>query len=102
LKFRVLSVAELEGAEAVSWYDDQRPGLGDEFFGEVQQAFERIRAMPRSLSPLEDYSGPHDVRRCRLERFPYLVIFRYRPEEILVVAVSHARRQPLYWLHRLG
>jgi plasmid stabilization system protein ParE len=97
----MLSVAELEAAAAACWYDDQRPGLGDEFFIELQNVFERIIAMPRSQSPLEQYSGPHEVRRCRLDRFPYVVIFRYRSDEVLVVAVSHARRRPFYWLERL-
>jgi len=51
---------------------------------------------------LQSYGGPREVRRCLLERFPYLVMFVRRPAEVLVVAISHARRQPLYWLERLG
>ena len=99
--FTVLLEAELEAAEAVLWYDDQRLGLGDDFLTEVKQAFERIRRGPGELPRLESYTGKHDVRRYLLKRFPYLVIFACRPEEVLVAAVSHARRRPLYWLERL-
>ena len=47
MNFQVMPEAELEAAEAVIWYDDQRFGL------------------------------------------------------VVVVAISHARRRPLYWLDRL-
>jgi plasmid stabilization system protein ParE len=102
LNFEVLPVAELEGIEAAIWYDDQRLGLGDEFLDELAQGLERIQAEPASFAALEHYSGQHDVRRCLLKRFPYVVIFRRRPEEVLIVAVGHVRRRPLYWLDRLG
>jgi ParE toxin of type II toxin-antitoxin system, parDE len=51
---------------------------------------------------IEHFVGDADVRRCVLHRFPHLVIYRHKPEEILVVAVSHARRKPFYWLERLA
>jgi hypothetical protein len=100
--FAVLPEAELEAAEAVIWYDDQRLGLGDDFLFELTQALDRIRRGPAELPRLESYSGLHDVRRCLLKKFPYLVIFAYRPDDVAVIAVSHARRRPLYWLDRLG
>jgi hypothetical protein len=99
--FEVLAEARLEAVEAAIWYDDRRLGLGSEFLVEFQAAIDRVRQRPRELSRLEAYSGPHDIRRCLLRRFPYLVIFVYRPDETVVIAVSHARRHPLYWLERL-
>ena len=101
MTFTVLPEAELEAAEAVLWYDEQRRGLGDEFLIELTQALDRIRREPRALPRLKTYVGRHEIRCCLLKRFPYLVIFVYRPTEVLVVAVSHARRNPLYWLERI-
>ncbi len=102
MNLAVLPVAELEGIEAAIWYDDRRPGLGDEFLDELTHVLERIQAAPVSFAALEHYSGQHDIRRCLLKRFPYAVIFRRRLEEVLIVAVGHVRRRPLYWLDRLG
>jgi len=99
--FTVLPEAELEAAEAALWYDDQRPTLGDDFLIELEQAFDLLRRSPANASRLESYGGQHDVRRYLLKRFPYLVIFVHRPEQVVVVAISHARRRPLYWLERL-
>lgn len=101
MNFTVIPVAELEAAEAAIWYEDQRAGLGSEFLDELTETFDRIRSMPENSARLEYYSGPHDVRRQLLERFSYLVIFVFRPDGVIVVAVSHTRRRPLYWLDRL-
>jgi hypothetical protein len=101
VKLSVLPAAELEAAEAAVWYDDQRVSLGDEFLAELVRAFDRIRKDRQSFSPAEFYSGARDIRRCLLRRFPYLVVFECRTDETLIVAVSHMRRRPLYWLERL-
>lgn len=101
MKLTILREAELEAAEAAAWYDDCRVGLGDEFLSELSQAFANIAADPNALSRLESYHGTRDVRRCVLQRFPYLVVYACQPAELLVVAVAHTRRRPLYWLERL-
>jgi len=33
--------------------------------------------------------------------FPYSVIFQDKDDNILVVAVAHAKRRPGYWLKRI-
>jgi len=102
LNLKVLSIAELEAADAAFWYEHKRQGLGDEFLADLTQTLESIRAVPTASSPLEYYSGPYDIRRGLLRRFPYVVIYMCRPDEVLVLAVGHARRKPLYWMARLG
>jgi plasmid stabilization system protein ParE len=102
LIFRRLPAADLEIFEAAEWYDNQRPRLGDDFTEEVENAFDRICRDPLLYPRVEHFSARDDVRRCLLHRFPYLVIYRHRPDEILVAAVSHVRRKPYYWLERLA
>jgi hypothetical protein len=36
-------------AEAKAWYDDKRPGLGDEFLAAIADAFTRLEQTPSSL-----------------------------------------------------
>jgi hypothetical protein len=97
----LLPAAELEAVEAATWYDEQRPGLGDDFLLEFKATLARIEIAPESFAPLEHYLGRHEVRRSLMRRFPYVVIFWCRDRAIYVVAVSHSRREPLYWLDRL-
>lgn len=66
-----------------------------------KNSFERIGRNPLLYARVERMAGRQDIRRCRLHRFPYLVIFRYRFDETLIVAVAHVRRKPFYWLERL-
>lgn len=101
MKFDVLPEAQGESIKAAVWYEDCRQSLGDEFLADLQHAFDAIRAGTGSLARLETYSGPHDIRRVLLKRFPYAVVIVCRPNEIAVVAVAHTRRRPLYWLERI-
>jgi hypothetical protein len=100
VKHVVLPEAELELIEAVLWYDDQRLGLGDEFAWEFERVRHLICDAPQHWARLGFYDGPHDVRQCFMRRFPYGVVFATRSDEVIIVAVAHMRRLPLYWLER--
>jgi hypothetical protein len=99
---RILSVAEVEAAEAALRYEERQPGLGDQFLTEFDHALDRIRRDPRVLGLVENDTGPHELRRCLLHRFPYIVVFLVQSDEAVVVAVGDARRRPFYWLERLN
>jgi toxin ParE1/3/4 len=99
---RVLAEARAEAIEAAAWYDCQKFGLGDKLLDEIKQALERVEIDPHSFPLWELSSGPHEIRRCVLKRFPYVVIFTCRPDETTVVAISHGRRRPDYWSRRLA
>jgi plasmid stabilization system protein ParE len=94
--FRFLDVAETELHQAVQWYESQAPGLGDAFLIEVLSAAERI-----SLYPDAWHSLDKGLRRCRLNRFPYGLIYAIEDDDILVLAVAHLHREPGYWRNRV-
>jgi len=89
--------AETDLAEAKQHYDAQRDGLGDEFLESVGQALERIRQAP--LSPRKVFQ---ELRRVLVRRFPYAVFYRADDDQITVVAIYHARRDPRGWQDRAG
>jgi hypothetical protein len=45
-------------------------------------------------------TAPVPIRKALLTQFPYLVAFELHTDSVLVLAVAHAKRQPLYWLAR--
>jgi hypothetical protein len=53
------------------------------------------------LSPTCPARGAAGVKRLLLKRFPYDIVVRELPEEIIVVAVAHQSRRPGYWQDRL-
>jgi len=42
-----------------------------------------------------------EIRRCRVKRFPYAVIYFVHDDVIYVLAVMHLSRHPDYWRERL-
>jgi hypothetical protein len=86
---------------AALWYEERRPGLGDEFTGGVDEVLGRIAHTP-GLYPVWPGTPavPIPIRKASLEQFPYLVAFEVHPQHLLVLAVAHAKRRPLYWLAR--
>ena len=102
MNYRVLPEADGEAIEAALWYEERRPGLGDEFLMELETGLSAIRSSHENLPVLEGYSGSHSIRRHLLKRFPYVVVIACRATEVLVVAIAHARRRPYFWLDRLN
>lgn len=98
----VLHDAEREASQAAKWYEAKQVNLGSAFLDELEVAFRAIEADPTSLPFLEsNESATMEFRRVLLTKFPYLVIFTIRDEDILVVAVAHAHRKPDYWAERI-
>lgn len=93
-----LSPAEHELREAMEYYENIKPGLGEEFFEATWSAIERINQHPKAWQKLSQ-----NTRRCQLHRFPYGVIYQIREDEnqILVIAIGHLHRKPDYWRKRI-
>ncbi len=95
LPVRLLPEARVEVNEAVDWYEQRRPGLGSRFFAQVQAAFNRIAANPQMYAPVY---GP--VRKVRVTQFPYIVLYREEPGEVIVISIFHTSRDPSIWQSR--
>jgi hypothetical protein len=88
--------AESELAESAIFYNGRLPGLGDDFFAAVKLAGRQIQADPLRRPLRRD-----GTCKVTLPRFPYAVVYRDDPEQILIVAVAHGVRRPGYWQYRL-
>jgi plasmid stabilization system protein ParE len=100
VKPRFLDAAEAEFLHAIAEYEKEREGLGDEFRAEVMDTVRQIGRDPLQFSLYEGLSKATKARRAIVTRFPYVVIFDVRPDEILIVAVSHGHQRPGYWKNR--
>ncbi len=90
-----------ELVEAAVWYRARRPRLESEFLAEFDRVLPLIGSSPASFPRLLDMPEDLVIRRARLPRFPYAVIFMDLGTEIRVLAVAHAKRRPGYWLDRV-
>jgi plasmid stabilization system protein ParE len=88
-KLIVKPEAEEDLLLAYEWYEIRRPGLGDDFLMSVEATFERIKRNPNEF--ILKYK---EVRRARLNRFPYIILFTKENELLVVLAVIHDKRDP--------
>jgi plasmid stabilization system protein ParE len=87
--------------EAAEWYDRQRAGLGRELVLEVRAAVRSLAQNSTAGSPVEAVDPALGVRRVRVRRFPYQVVYVMQDHDIVVIAVAHHRRRPSYWATRV-
>jgi plasmid stabilization system protein ParE len=85
------SVARLEFDEAILWYDEQQPGLGDEFEAEVNHAIEEILKNPDRFR-----FASLEIRKARLlgKFHRYSIYFYVQPGHIGVVSIFDGARNP--------
>ena len=96
MKVVFLAPAQSELDDAVDWYNRQAAGLGRELLDELDRAVRRALAFPLSYPEIEP-----GIRRCRLGRFPYGVLYGIDGDTLVVVAVAHLHRRPRYWIDRI-
>jgi toxin ParE1/3/4 len=90
LVVRKLPLAEQDALDAAIWYEQRRPGLGEEFLDEVDRA---VRALGESALYHRIRFG--DVRRASIHRFRfYGIYYLIRDDEVWILAIFHGRRHP--------
>ncbi len=96
MEVRIDDLAIEEIREATTWYHEQGGLLAERFVGELNKALDKMESDPERNGVIE--AG---LRKCRLNAFPYAVIYRLTaPDQIEVVAVAHHSRSPRYWRDR--
>jgi plasmid stabilization system protein ParE len=88
--------AEVDLAEAQSWYDDQRPGLGTEFREAVDQLLARLAETPLIYPVVHK-----QAHRAVLRRFPYLLYFTVSANSVIVLGCLHGKRDPRHARSRI-
>lgn len=78
--------------EAYTYYQESRTGLGDELLLSLEASFNRISRHPQAFR-----IRYKKHRADKLNRFPYLVIFRIEKYEAVIYKIYHASRNPILW-----
>ena len=96
IKIKIIEQAEYELDDAFEYYENELSGLGTKFINSFRHAINRIINHPTAWKCLQD-----NVRKCRLEKFPFDIIYAIEREYIVIIAVSHHHRRPFYWIDRI-
>lgn len=84
--------ANHEIRESYLWYEEQLPGLGEDFLTAVEGCLKRIAKNPEGFQ--RKYK---DFRSALVTRFPFAIFFELSKKEITVYSVFHTSREPLSW-----
>jgi len=85
----IRKTAEEDLANAISWYEQQSPGLGGEYLRAVEGCIAMIARHPH-IYPVV-YRG---VQRALLRRFPFGIFFISKQNALIVLACLHTKRHP--------
>lgn len=97
MKYTFHPEARNELNQAVDYYEMQQKKLGLEFLEEVYFTIERIIEFPKAF-----FKQSENTRRCITNRFPFVVIYQIKKDEIFIAAIAHLARKPGYWKERLN
>lgn len=86
---------------AAARYDDERPGLGEEFLAEMARWLDVIAEAP-STWPKWRGAPKLDppIRKVLTDRFPYAIAYQAWSNHVWILAFAHTRRRPFYWAKR--
>lgn len=93
---RIHEAARREANLATVWYAQRSILVARKFADDLLASFSSAAA-----SPLRYPTYSHGARRVVLKRFPYFIVFFDWQDEVYIVAIAHAKRQPGYWKGRV-
>jgi len=85
--------AELELEVATSYYDSINRKLSQAFLNAFEKTLNRIVQFPNAWTPMIA-----DARHCRIDGFPYGVVYRVCGDRIQILAIMLLQRKPNYWI----
>jgi hypothetical protein len=86
MKIRFLTLADLEVAEAVLWYEHAE-GLSRDFLDELDRAVRLVKGYPSLATEIEP-----EIRRFLFASFPYSLIYAIDQETIIDRGGSQSSR----------
>ncbi|NCD33979.1 MAG: type II toxin-antitoxin system RelE/ParE family toxin [Spartobacteria bacterium] len=96
MNVRFLIEAQQDVDTAFIWYEEQVIGLGYDFLDELDQAVRLICCYPGGFMSIDA-----DLKRCYMKRFPFSIVYGVEDDCVIIVAVAHMRRKPMYWEGRV-
>lgn len=88
----ILRTAERHIDEAAVWYARRSNRAQENFLADLDDALALILRYPDAHGFFRE-----DVRRFRLKKYPYYILYRVRGERVIVLNLFHVKRNPNNW-----
>jgi plasmid stabilization system protein ParE len=90
LKTAIVATARLEIAEAVKYYEEQRPSTGVKFWLEFKTLAKRLKNFPE----LYPRFGKRGIRKAPMHNYPHAVYYRIAGDQLRILGVVHGAMNP--------
>jgi plasmid stabilization system protein ParE len=85
-------------AKSENWYNNQKEGLGDEFYAEIKETINKyLTTFPKFATIYKNY------RQITLKKFQHSIIYFIdeQKHEVIIIAVQHHKQNPETWKQRV-
>jgi toxin ParE1/3/4 len=89
------AAAEAEYEVALRWYLERSTRAAEGFEAAVDRAMEFIATFSEASPRCDDRHRYHSLRR-----YPYGLVYRLDGDQVRVVAITHDRQLPGFWIGR--
>lgn len=90
LKVVIAALARIEIAEAVRFYEEQRPSAGVRFWIEFKVLVKRLKNFPEIYPRF----GKRGVRKAPMHTYPHAVYYRFTADQLRILGVVHGAMNP--------
>ncbi|MFD2035642.1 type II toxin-antitoxin system RelE/ParE family toxin [Belliella marina] len=96
-KVKFTPAAKLDIDDVIEWYDGQKRGLGRKFYIHLKSKVNYIQNYPYHCQLVH-----RDIRNVLVDKFPFQISFIIEEfkKVVVIVAVTHTRRNPKNWKKR--
>ncbi len=95
MKIYFSQLAQKELQDAIHYYDEITPRLGDEILHELEEAKHLILSFPLAWAKIKN-----NQRKYILKRFPYILIYKVYVDRIVIATFAHQHRLPEQYMNR--
>lgn len=99
--YRYHPAAERELDEAIEHDEAELPGRGLRLEQQIARLVHRLRRFPVSAPIWPGLDSAHEVRRAKVRRHPFLVVYMLHSDQLVILAVAHTKKKPGYWASRI-
>lgn len=93
--------ARQELDEAIAHDEAELPGRGLRLEEQVLRVLSRLRRIPLSAPIWPGLEAVREVRRAKVRRYPFLVVYMVHDQRLIILAVAHTKKKPGYWASRI-
>ncbi|HEU0032133.1 MAG TPA: type II toxin-antitoxin system RelE/ParE family toxin [Kofleriaceae bacterium] len=99
--YRYHPAAERELDEAIEHDEAELPGRGLRLEQQIARLVLRLRRFSVSAPIWPGLDSVHEVRRAKVRRHPFLVVYMVHLDQLVILAVAHTKKKPGYWASRI-